>query len=61
VRELAEKHHIPLADVLSAVERAEPHHIPGETLFNDHCHLNPEGNSIMIHTFEEKILQVLAE
>ncbi|HOQ31259.1 MAG TPA: SGNH/GDSL hydrolase family protein [Candidatus Hydrogenedens sp.] len=61
VRELAETNHIPLADVLSAVEQAEPHHIPGETLFNDHCHLNPEGNKIMIHTFEEKILQALSE
>jgi len=61
VRELAETNHIPLADVLSAVEQAEPHHIPGENLFNDHCHLNPEGNKIMIHTFEEKILQALSE
>lgn len=60
IRELAEKHNIPLADVLSAVEQAEPHHIPGETLFNDHCHLNPAGNSIMIHTFEEKIIQDLS-
>ncbi len=61
VRELAEINNIPLADVLSAVEQAEPHHIPGETLFNDHCHLNPEGNKIMIHTFEEKIIQALSE
>ncbi len=57
VRELATQHNIPLADVLRAVEQAEPHHIPGETLFNDHCHLNPAGNKIMIHTFEEKILK----
>lgn len=61
VRELAEINNIPLADILSAVEQAEPHHIPGETLFNDHCHLNPEGNKIMIHTFEEKIIQALSE
>ncbi len=61
VRELAEKYSIPLADVLSAVEQAEPHHIPGETLFNDHCHLNPAGNKIMIHTFEEKIVQLLSQ
>lgn len=59
VRELAKKHDIPLADVLSSIEQAEPHHIPGETLFNDHCHLNSAGNSIMIRTFEDKILQLL--
>ncbi len=61
VKELAEQHDIPVADVLSAVEQAEPHHIPGETLFNDHCHLNSTGNKIMIHTFEEKVMQVLSQ
>ncbi len=59
VRELAKQHNIPLADVLSVVEQAEPNHIPGETLFNDHCHLNPTGNKIMIQTFENEILKLL--
>lgn len=59
IRSLAKELSIPLADVLSAVESAEPHGIPGETLFNDHCHLNPQGNSIMIKTFEQKIIELL--
>ncbi|MCA1903091.1 MAG: SGNH/GDSL hydrolase family protein [Candidatus Hydrogenedens sp.] len=61
VRELAQQNQIPLADVLSAIEEAEPHHIPGETLFNDHCHLNPIGNEIMIQTFEKTIIQCLTK
>ena len=34
---------------------AEPHHIPGETLFNDHCHLNEKGNEILLQTFFDKM------
>ncbi len=61
IREIAEKYNVPLADVLSNVELAEPHHIPGETLFSDHCHLNADGNKIMIQTFEKKLVETLSK
>mgnify|MGYP006279286557 CR=1 FL=1 len=56
LRNLAETHDVPLADVEEAVSKAEPHGIPGETLFNDHCHLNPAGNRILAEVFEREIL-----
>jgi hypothetical protein len=34
---------------------AEPHHIPGETLFDDWCHLNDAGREIMAAAFEEQV------
>lgn len=55
IREAA-RHASALADVEEAVTAREPHGVPGETLFGDHCHLNPEGNSILIETFEQAIL-----
>ena len=51
---------VPLADVETAVMAAEPHKVPGETLFSDHCHLNNEGNEILGHVFEPKILELIA-
>jgi lysophospholipase L1-like esterase len=59
IRLLAKENNIPLADVEKAVIDAEPHHVPGETLFNDHCHLNPKGNEILIKTYEAEILKML--
>jgi len=58
LRALARQYGIPLADVEAAVIAAEPHHVPGETLFSDHCHLNPEGNKILAATYEEQILRL---
>ena len=52
IRDLAAAHDVPLADVEKAVIAAEPRHIPGETLFNDHCHLNKRGNEIMMTQYE---------
>ena len=60
IRALARKHLIPLADVETAVVAAEPHGVPGETLFNDHCHLNPEGNRILRRLYQGKIIELLS-
>ncbi len=51
---------VPLADVEAAVIAAEPHKVPGETLFSDHCHLNGPGNDILGHVYERKILDLTA-
>lgn len=59
IRDLAKRMSLPLADVEKAVIEAEPHHVPGETLFNDHCHLNPQGNTILIRMYEEQIVKIL--
>ncbi len=59
IRRLAKEFAIPLADVEAAVIAAEPHHVPGETLFGDHCHLNGEGNRIWIETYEREIRRIL--
>ena len=50
---------MPLADVEAAVIAAEPHGVPGETLFNDHCHLNPAGNALLVRVYEKEILRAL--
>lgn len=59
IRELAREYTLPLADVESAITKAEPHGVPGETLFNDHCHLNPAGNEILRSLYQEKVLDIL--
>ncbi len=60
IRQLAAEYKIPLADVEAAVTAAEPHHVPGETLFADHCHLNEVGNRILIETYEAEATRLLA-
>ena len=59
IRGLAEHYKVPLADVEKAVLAAEPHGVPGETLFNDHCHLNNKGNDILIEQYEEQFHTIL--
>ncbi|HOC69323.1 MAG: hypothetical protein BWX80_00119 [Candidatus Hydrogenedentes bacterium ADurb.Bin101] len=59
MREVARKHKVPLADVEAAIVSAEPNGVPGQTLFNDHCHLNPEGNKILRLLYQQKILDIL--
>ncbi len=59
VREVARKHGVPLADVEKRIIEAEPHHVPGETLFGDHCHLNEQGRVIMAQEYEERAVEVL--
>lgn len=50
VRELARSTGTPLADVQAAVSAASPHGVPGETMFMDHCHLDPSGRQVWIDT-----------
>jgi len=59
VRRLAQELSIPLADVEEAVVAAEPHHVPGETLFSDHCHLNARGNVVLRETYERILLDMM--
>ncbi len=60
IRELATEKRVPLADVERAVATAEPNGVPGETCFSDRCHLNGQGNDILINVFEAKIREILA-
>jgi hypothetical protein len=59
IRDLAAIYGIPLADVEAAIIEAEPDKVPGQTLFMDHCHLNPTGNRILIRTYEPHIHNAL--
>ena len=43
----------------AAITGAEPNHVPGETLFVDHCHLSPEGYEILLDVYKEQILSLL--
>jgi len=61
IRAVASEYGVPLADVEAAVVEAEPHHVPGETLFSDHCHLNPAGNEILRRVYEAEILRLFRE
>ncbi|HNR37039.1 MAG TPA: SGNH/GDSL hydrolase family protein, partial [Candidatus Hydrogenedentes bacterium] len=59
IRSVAAEFDLGIADVEAAVAAAEPHGVPGETLFKDECHLNRKGNNILIGTFEKAILRRL--
>ncbi len=59
LRDAARKWGVPFADVENRVVEAEPHHVPGETLFADHCHLNGAGNDILASAYEEKAAELL--
>lgn len=60
IRNLCRDLDVPLADVEAAVIAAEPHRVPGETLFSDHCHLNGPGNDILGRVYEQKVLEIIA-
>jgi hypothetical protein len=59
IRDLAGQPGVYLADVKAAVIAKEPHGVPGETLFGDHCHLNPDGNRILVETFQPRLVEAL--
>jgi len=59
IRELAREYGTPLADVEAAAISAEPHGIPGETLFSDRCHFNAEGNELLVKTFEPHVVDMV--
>lgn len=55
IRAVAARYRSPLADVEAAVIAAEPNGIAGETLFNDHCHLTPDGNRLLVAAYEREV------
>ncbi len=55
IREVASKNQVPLVDMEKVISDAEPHGIPGETLFVDHCHLNPDGRLLWTGAFGQAI------
>jgi lysophospholipase L1-like esterase len=59
IRAVAAELSVPLADVEKAVIAREPHGVPGETLFRDHCHLNERGNVLWRETYEPMVTQLL--
>ncbi len=59
IRQTAARLGAPLVDVERAIIEAEPNGVPGETLFNDHCHLNPEGNRILRLLYQAEILSLM--
>ena len=56
---VAEEYGVSVADVRAAIIAAEPNHVPGETLFEDHCHLSAEGFEILLNVYREQILALL--
>lgn len=48
LRVLAAERGLLLADVEAEVAAAEPHGVPGETLFVDRCHFTPEGFALWV-------------
>ncbi|QDT12821.1 SGNH/GDSL hydrolase family protein [Stieleria marina] len=55
LRGLATNLSVPLVDIESLVMAAEPHGIPGETMFDDHCHLSSRGREVWSSGFEPEI------
>lgn len=51
IRRVADEQAVPVVDMAATVAAAEPHGIPGETLFADHCHLNDVGKALWAKTF----------
>ena len=59
LRKLANEFSRPIVDVEALVMQKEPHGIPGETLFDDHCHLNAEGRGVWITGYAPEIRKVI--
>ena len=53
IRKLARRFAVPLADVDAAIRAVEPHGLPGETMFTDHCHLTEDGNRILMALYRD--------
>jgi hypothetical protein len=47
IKDVAAKTGVHFFDFEKVIIDKEPNHIPGETLFADHCHLNERGNLIL--------------
>jgi len=61
LKKLADEFDRPLVDVEQAVIESEPLKLPGQTLFEDHCHLNEAGRVVWIEAFRPAIETVLTE
>lgn len=59
LRKLADEFSQPIVDVETLVANKEPHGIPGETLFDDHCHLNAAGRAVWISGYAPEIRNVV--
>jgi hypothetical protein len=59
IRSLARQHGLVLVDVAAAIAAAEPHGVPGETLLDDRCHLQDEGQRILLELYEDEALEAL--
>lgn len=59
LRGLAASRGATLADVAEAVRAAEPHGVPGETLFTDRCHLTPEGYALWVDVVAPAVASAL--
>jgi lysophospholipase L1-like esterase len=55
LRRVAGEYHVPFIEFEATIEKAEPHGIPGETLFADHCHLNEQGRALWRDAFQAAI------
>ncbi|QDV85911.1 SGNH/GDSL hydrolase family protein [Planctomycetes bacterium TBK1r] len=59
LKKLADEFSLPIVDVETMVAKEEPHGIPGETLFDDHCHLNAAGRAVWISGYAPEIRKVI--
>ena len=59
IRDLVRQRGVPMADVEAVIRAAEPHHVPGETLFKDHCHLTAAGNRMLREALAAVVIDVL--
>jgi hypothetical protein len=59
LRKLADEFSQPIVDVETLVANKETHGIPGETLFDDHCHLNAAGRAVWITGYAPEIRKVV--
>ena len=55
IRDLAKEYGVTLVDIEAAIAKAEPHGVPGETLFNDRCHVSEDGKVILVREYENEI------
>jgi len=58
IREVAQQFSLPLIEGEKLIMEAEPHGVPGETLFSDHCHLTDTGREIVLRAFEQEIRRI---
>jgi hypothetical protein len=61
VRSVAKTYALPVIEVEEALVKAEPHHIPGETLFDGYSLFNPGGNAVFLNVLETALGRVLGQ